>query len=299
MDRRVRGRPGRLGRDLAAWRRASRSRRRTVSGAPAAGSGRAGRGGAGAGGRPGTPGRPGRTAAGSCPAAAAGPRSGGAAPRSPRPCPGRSRAAAAVTRTRPSHSDRTAGAARPTIMPQQARPAGRNQPPPPPETRTWQTPAATALTWADDVFGTHSCCHALWQRRNQTLPQLLDAWRNSPYRDAAFRNYPTAAALASACPARPIATAGILPSPQSPVARPEAHTRTQPGDMPPGRAGRTPTLHSGHRPQARAPSGLVAASGAGRCRRYAGTPRRPHTRTWRAFVAGRAWRSRRGSRKAA
>jgi hypothetical protein len=32
-------------------------------------------------------------------------------------------------------------------------------------------------------------CHALWQRRNQTLPQLLDAWRNSPYRDAAFRNY--------------------------------------------------------------------------------------------------------------
>ena len=31
-------------------------------------------------------------------------------------------------------------------------------------------------------------CHALWQRRNQTLPQLLDAWRNSPYRDAAFRN---------------------------------------------------------------------------------------------------------------
>ena len=25
--------------------------------------------------------------------------------------------------------------------------------------------------------------------RNQTLPQLLDAWRNSPYRDAAFRNY--------------------------------------------------------------------------------------------------------------
>jgi hypothetical protein len=32
-------------------------------------------------------------------------------------------------------------------------------------------------------------CHALWQRRSQTLPQLLDAWRNSPYRDAAFRNY--------------------------------------------------------------------------------------------------------------
>ena len=32
-------------------------------------------------------------------------------------------------------------------------------------------------------------CHALWERRNQTLPQLLDACRNSPYRDAAFRNY--------------------------------------------------------------------------------------------------------------
>jgi hypothetical protein len=32
-------------------------------------------------------------------------------------------------------------------------------------------------------------CHALWQRRSQTLPQLLDAWRSSAYRDAAFRNY--------------------------------------------------------------------------------------------------------------
>jgi hypothetical protein len=32
-------------------------------------------------------------------------------------------------------------------------------------------------------------CHALWQRRSQPLPQILDAWRNSPYRDAAFRNY--------------------------------------------------------------------------------------------------------------
>jgi hypothetical protein len=32
-------------------------------------------------------------------------------------------------------------------------------------------------------------CHALSERRGQTLPQLLDAWRASPYRDAAFRNY--------------------------------------------------------------------------------------------------------------
>ena len=32
-------------------------------------------------------------------------------------------------------------------------------------------------------------CHALAERRGQTLPQLLDAWRASPYRDAAFRNY--------------------------------------------------------------------------------------------------------------
>ena len=58
--------------------------------APAAGTGRARRGGAGAAGRPGTPGRLGGTAAGSCPAAVPAPRSGGAAPGSPRPCPGRS-----------------------------------------------------------------------------------------------------------------------------------------------------------------------------------------------------------------
>lgn len=32
-------------------------------------------------------------------------------------------------------------------------------------------------------------CHALLQRKGRTLPQLLDAWRASPYRDAAFRNY--------------------------------------------------------------------------------------------------------------
>ena len=30
---------------------------------------------------------------------------------------------------------------------------------------------------------------ALPQRKGLTLPQLLDAWRNSPYRDVAFRNY--------------------------------------------------------------------------------------------------------------
>ena len=32
-------------------------------------------------------------------------------------------------------------------------------------------------------------CQALLQRKGHTLPQLLDAWRHSPYRDAAFRNY--------------------------------------------------------------------------------------------------------------
>ncbi len=32
-------------------------------------------------------------------------------------------------------------------------------------------------------------CQALLQRKGRTLPQLLDAWRTSPYRDAAFRNY--------------------------------------------------------------------------------------------------------------
>ena len=32
-------------------------------------------------------------------------------------------------------------------------------------------------------------CQALLQRKGRTLPQLLDAWRHSPYRDAAFRNY--------------------------------------------------------------------------------------------------------------
>jgi hypothetical protein len=32
-------------------------------------------------------------------------------------------------------------------------------------------------------------CQSLLQRKGRTLPQLLDAWRTSPYRDAAFRNY--------------------------------------------------------------------------------------------------------------
>jgi hypothetical protein len=32
-------------------------------------------------------------------------------------------------------------------------------------------------------------CQALCQRRALTLPQLLDAWQDSPYRDAAFRHY--------------------------------------------------------------------------------------------------------------
>jgi hypothetical protein len=32
-------------------------------------------------------------------------------------------------------------------------------------------------------------CLALSERKGHTLPQLLDAWRVSPYRDAAFRNY--------------------------------------------------------------------------------------------------------------
>ena len=56
----------------------------------AAGTGQACPVGAGAAGRPGTPCRWGRTAAGSYPAAAPAPRSGDVAPRSPRPCPGRS-----------------------------------------------------------------------------------------------------------------------------------------------------------------------------------------------------------------
>ena len=129
MERTVRGRPGRLGRDLAAWRRASRSRcqRSTVSGAPAAGTGQARPVGAGAAGRPGTPGRPGRTAAGSHPAAAPAPRSGDVAPGSPALCPGRSPQAAAVTRTRSSHPDRQVEAAQPIIMPQQAGPSESNQ----------------------------------------------------------------------------------------------------------------------------------------------------------------------------
>ena len=95
--------------------------------APAAGTGQARPVGAGAAGRPGTPGRQGRTAAGSCPAAAPAPRSGGAAPGSPRPCPGRSPEAAAVTRTRSSHPDRPVEAAQPIIMPQRAGPSESNQ----------------------------------------------------------------------------------------------------------------------------------------------------------------------------
>ena len=122
MEPTVRGRPGRLGRDRAAWRHARRSRcqRSTVSGRTAAGTGQAPPVGAGAAGRPGTPGRWGGTAAGSRPVAAPGPRSGGVAPRSPGPCPGRSSEEAAVTRTRSSHSDRPVEAAQPIIMPQRA-----------------------------------------------------------------------------------------------------------------------------------------------------------------------------------
>jgi len=85
MERTVRGRPGRLGRDPAAWRRASRSRcqRSTVSGRtsnrnrPSTSLGRrcsrAAR----------NAGHPGGTADGSCPATAPAPRSGGEAPGPP------------------------------------------------------------------------------------------------------------------------------------------------------------------------------------------------------------------------
>jgi len=65
-------------------------------------------------------------------------------------------------------------------MPQQARPAGKNQPPAPAEIRTWQAPAATAPTWADDVFGTHR----VFARRERphpgaqlTLFEAEDGWR--------------------------------------------------------------------------------------------------------------------------
>jgi len=121
----VSGRPGRLGRDLAAWRRASRARcqRSTVSAAPAAGTSQARPLGTGAAERPGTPGRQGRTAVRSYPAAAPAPRSGDVAPGSPPPCPGGSPQAAAVTRTRSSHPDRPIEAAQPIIMPQ-AEPLG-------------------------------------------------------------------------------------------------------------------------------------------------------------------------------
>ncbi len=87
---------------------------------PAAGTGQARPARASAARRPGTPCRPGRTAAGSYPAAAPAPRSGGVAPRFPRPCPGRSPEEAAVTRTRSSHSDRPVEAAQPIILPQRA-----------------------------------------------------------------------------------------------------------------------------------------------------------------------------------
>ena len=116
--------------------------------APAAGTSKARPVGAGAPGRPGTPGRQGRTAAGSYPAAAPAPRSGDTAPRSPRPCPGRSPQAAAVTRTRSSHRDRPVEAAQPIIMPQQA------------DLRTATSSCGlrrnriATPTWADEVSGT-------------------------------------------------------------------------------------------------------------------------------------------------
>jgi hypothetical protein len=114
----------------------------------AAGAGRAPPMGAGAAGRPGTPGRQGRTAAGSYPAAAPAPRSGGAAPGFPRPCPGRSPEVAAVTRTRWSQPGKRVEAAQPVIMPQQAdsrratSSSGRRR-------NQIATP-----TWADEIFGT-------------------------------------------------------------------------------------------------------------------------------------------------
>src|ERR1022692_725352 len=116
------GRPGRLG---GTGPRGGAPGGPGASAAPcpagsAAGTGQAPPVGAGAAGRPGTPGRWGGTAAGSCPVAAPAPRSGGVAPRSPRPYPGRSSEEAAVTRIRSSHSDRPVEAAQPIIMPQRA-----------------------------------------------------------------------------------------------------------------------------------------------------------------------------------
>jgi hypothetical protein len=115
MERTVRGRPGCLGRDLAAWRRASRSRcqRSTVSGRTSSRNrlstsrgracSRAARNAR----------SPGQNRGRVVPSCAPAPRSGDATPGSPRPCPGRPSEAAAVTRTRSSHRDKPIEAAQP------------------------------------------------------------------------------------------------------------------------------------------------------------------------------------------
>jgi len=111
---------------------------------------------------------------------------------------------------------------------------------------------------------------------------------------------PAAAALAPACPARTIAAAGIMPSPQSPVARPEAHTPDAASDMPPGQAGRTPTLGipgTARRREHPADSPLRAESAAGVVTPE--TTHRPHTRIWTSPCSGPPRRSRGDSRKAA
>ena len=160
----------RCGRDIAAWRRATRSRcqRSTVSGRtssrilphvawePVQQGGQQ---------------RPvggGRTAA-FVPVGVAAPRSGGAAPGSRRPCPGRSPEAAAATRTRSSRPGTPVAAAQPVIMPQRADLRRATSSSGPRRNRI-ATP-----TWADEIFGKHNTKRRHTRRDHRRPGCLLQA----------------------------------------------------------------------------------------------------------------------------
>ena len=77
-------------------------------------------------------------------------------------------------------------------------------------------------------------CQALLQRKGRTLPQLLDAWRASPYRDAAFRNY-----LAHEIGGQELGTAGRRTGRPGGIIRSHPAAARHPGRLDTTGAGRT------------------------------------------------------------
>jgi hypothetical protein len=150
IDRSVRGRPGRLGRETLAWRRATRSRcqRRAVSGRTSNRSPLTRLWVAGGAAPPVTPDHWGRTGASDGPAGVAAPRSGGVERGSRRPCPDRSSAAVAGARTHSSHRGTPVVAARRASSRRERgrRVGGRFE---------LVKCLVPALSRADDIFGKH------------------------------------------------------------------------------------------------------------------------------------------------